>query len=170
MADRSQRRHSTVGDGGTDRQEDDVETRRERAGAEPPSSASVTTVVPFGEHEVPAGDWIVHALSYVQETDQQDEAAVKRDLEQFLDRVDSAVRIDGEPVEQPGQYWVGPQEVDDGRWGVEWRYATPPKPAGTEHTFELSWTFDPPFEPFDGEDTFPRIESPGCTYRIVDDE
>jgi len=161
---------AVVGDGGSDRQQDTSET--ERSGGEPPPTATTTTVVPFDDHEVPAGDWIVHALSYEQEVGQEGQTveSVGRDLEQFLDRVDTVARIDGEPVPDPDQYWTGPEQVDEGRWGVEWRYVTPPKPVGTEHTFELSWAFDPPFEPFDGNESFPRIESPGCTYRIVEEE
>lgn len=149
------------------------DTRQDRTaqpGQEPPADATSTTVVPFDQHEVPAGDWIVHALSYDQEPANQTSADVRRDLEQFLDRVTSTVRIDDLVIDDPEQYWGDPEQIADDRWTVEWRYATPPQPVGTEHTFELTWTFDPAFEPFDGTDTFERIETPGCTYRIVEGE
>jgi hypothetical protein len=126
--------------------------------------------VPFKQREVPTGDWIVHGLSYDQELDGQTHEEVKRDLEQFLERVESTILLDGEPLENPDQYWGEPEQLEEDRWTVQWQYATPPKPVGTEHTFELTWTFDPPFEPFEGEDAFDRIDTPGCTYRIVSTE
>lgn len=115
----------------------------------PNDSVEYSLVDPFGEYEVPAGDWILHAWGWYTGPDCGTDEEHKAALNNFLTNVDTRVWIDGNEIEDAHQYYSEPREpqyydVPSG-WIVEWEYYTPPKGEGTEHEFTFEINFDEEF-------------------------
>lgn len=119
-----------------------------------PGRAPEAEVAAFPNVEAPAGHWLVHRIGFLVHAKPgcTTVAQAKADLERFVDLVSVEATIDGEFIEDDdGDYWVGPMLFDRDDEGnetyfVDWRYATPPKPPGSRYRFEMTLTFDEPWE------------------------
>lgn len=116
----------------------------------PNGNVSESRVHPFGTRDDPiqvaTGDWITHYLGWI---DDEGGDHSREDVAAWLDAVEFSARIDGDPVENPDQYWgdIVPQKTDDGTdtWAVWWEYSTPPKKPGL-HTFTIRLEYPDGFD------------------------
>ena len=116
-------------------------------------SHSIVTPFPNDDRTVPAGDWLVHRVGWVDEGE-----TAREDIDHFLQAVDLDAWIDGERVGDEARFWREPYVVSEGenagQWAIWWKYATPPKGVG-EHSFRVVFTFEEDHEGLPAGSEFP---------------
>ncbi|WP_148263711.1 hypothetical protein [Halopiger xanaduensis] len=88
--------------------------------------------------EVSSGTWVNHYWGWVDADYGGD--STEDGIEAFLDAAEITVRIDGDEISDPDQYWGEPEQNDEDQWVVWWEYVTPPKGPGL-YTFTLESYF-----------------------------
>lgn len=109
--------------------------------------------------DVPAGNWVNHSWGWIDAGYGGD--STEEGIEAYLEAVEITIRIDGEEIADPDQYWGEPKQNDDGKWIVRWEHVTPPKSPG-HHTFTLEAFFPDGFED-DGE----VVREPGSREELT---
>lgn len=113
--------------------------------------------------QVSAGTWLEHTHAWI---DREGGDRTKADVERYLDAVETTHWIDGERVENSGQYW-GEIVPKDGSWYVPWEYYTPPKSPGL-HTFTAEFYFPDGFEDLSEDEDATNLDiAPGSTTTLT---
>ncbi|WP_267642449.1 hypothetical protein [Haloarchaeobius amylolyticus] len=106
-------------------------------GDAPNDQVETTLVSPVGDDfTVPAGSWVDHRLGWVD----RHEPSKRAYIEEYLEKLNFiSYTIDGEPVENPDDYWNEPYVNENDYWTIYWEYTTPPVDPGVH---EVAWTIE----------------------------
>jgi len=125
--------------------------------------------------EVPAGEWVTHAVGWIVKNAECASAEEEQELiRTTMEKMTTEAWIDGEKIPNADQYWSDVFYSE--RWeqyGALWEYATPPKGRGEIHTFRIRETLTEPvhtgFSDDCSEEVLPAGQMPGTAgaYKIV---